>query len=85
MWLGPPDPRRAPKRRRPPPPSFAQALERAFERAASAADGRPIDSGDLLVALLDEPDGVIATAEAQGDVDVAGLRAAIDAARERPA
>ena len=69
----------------PTPPSFAQALARALERAARAANGRAIDTGDLLVALLEEPHGVIAAALAQEDVDVDALRAAIAAARERGA
>ena len=69
----------------PTPASFAQALARALERAASAAGDRAIDTGDLLVALLEQRDGVIAAAVERGEVDVDALRTAIEAARERGA
>ena len=67
----------------PTPPSFAQALGRALERAAVAAGARPLDAGDLLLALLEQPDGLIASAVAESDIDVGALQEAIEAARRR--
>ncbi len=65
------------------PPSFAQALARALEQAAVAAGARPLDAGDLLLALLEQPDGLIASALAETDIDVGALHEAIEAARRR--
>lgn len=62
---------------------LAQALARALEQASVAAGARPLDAGDLLVALLEQPDRLIAAALAQTDVDLGALREAIEAARQR--
>jgi ATP-dependent Clp protease ATP-binding subunit ClpA len=62
---------------------LAQALARALEQASVAAGARLLDAGDLLVALLEQPDRLIAAALAQADVDLGALREAIEAARQR--
>ena len=65
----------------PTPASFAQVLARALEQAATQAGDRPLDAGDLVVALLEQPDRLISSALTEAGVDVGVLRAAIEAAR----
>ncbi len=67
----------------PTPASFAQILARALEQAAAGAGARPLDAGDLIIALLEQPDRLISSALAEAGVDVGALCAAIEAARLR--
>jgi ATP-dependent Clp protease ATP-binding subunit ClpA len=65
----------------PTPASFAQTLARALEQAAAQAGDRPLDAADLIIALLEQPDGLFSSALDEAGVSVAALRAAIEAAR----
>jgi Clp amino terminal domain, pathogenicity island component len=65
----------------PTPASFAQTLARALEQAATQAGDRPLDAGDLIIALLEQPDWLISSALDEAGVEVGALRAAIEAAR----
>jgi ATP-dependent Clp protease ATP-binding subunit ClpA len=65
----------------PTPPSFAQALARALEHAAARAGDRPLDVGDLLLALLEQPDLLISSSLTAAGIDASALREAIEAHR----
>ena len=67
----------------PTPASFAQILARALEQAATHAGDRPLDAGDLIIALLEQPDRLISSALAEAGVEIGALRTAIEAARLR--
>jgi ATP-dependent Clp protease ATP-binding subunit ClpA len=54
----------------PTPPSFAQALAQALEHAAARAGDRPLDVGDLLLALLEQPYPLISSSLAGTNVSV---------------
>ncbi len=67
----------------PTPTSFARVLARTLEQAAAAAGDRPLDAGDLIIALLEQPERLISSALAEAGTEVGALHAAIEAARLR--